>query len=150
MWEPAKEAPHPSGPALADGIAADIGLYDDLPSCLSVGEWAETGVVEHRYGTIRPEQYEWMVKRWGHTAQGPRRYSVTSFIGSTLGTLSRVINVTYKRGRGTGFFSYNADIGMWTLKPVPADAREVTWAAFAAELGHDPGDWPLLAYNAGT
>src|SRR3954462_6142804 len=65
MWEPAKNVSQDQALALAEGIAADLGLYDDLPKCLALGEWAETGVVEHRYGTTHAEQYEWMVKRWG-------------------------------------------------------------------------------------
>jgi hypothetical protein len=45
MWEPAAEGKAANRlTALGDGIAADHGLYDALPGCLSIGEWAETGV----------------------------------------------------------------------------------------------------------
>jgi hypothetical protein len=88
-----------------------------------------------------------MVNRWGHVAQSPRRYSVTSFIGSTLGALSREGTVTFKPGIGTGFFSYNSRVGMWTLVPVPAATTDMTWEKLAVELGHQPGDWPLLGYK---
>ena len=129
--------------------AGQLALYDDLPACLNPGEWAETGVVEHRYGAGHPREYRWMVDRWGHVAQGPRRYSVTSFIGSTLGALSRATNVTYRQGKGSGFFDYNPTIGLWTLEPVPADATVMSWATFAESLGNHARDWPLLDYRSG-
>lgn len=147
MWEPKRELKTTAKP-LGDGIAAELGLYDDLLTCLREAEWAETGVVEHRYGTEHPSKYRWMVDRWGHVAQGPRRYSVTSFIGSTLGTLSRATHVTYRQGKGTGFFDYNPTIGFWTTEPVPTETFESSWAVVAASLGHQPGDWPLLGYVA--
>lgn len=151
MWEPKEEAKKRASRAnpLSDGIAAQLGLYDDLPKCLNPGEWAETGVVEHRYGAEHPREYRWMVDRWGHVAQGPRKYSVTSFIGSTLGALSRATNVTYRQGRGSGFFDYNPTIGLWTLEPVPDDATVMSWASFAESLGHNARDWPLLNYRSG-
>ena len=135
---------------LADGIAAELGLHDDLVACLREGEWAETGVIEHRYGTANPTNYRWMVDRWGHVAQGPRRYSVTSFIGSTLGWLLRENIVAHKSSTGTGFFSYNQAIGFWTLRPVPSETFDSSWANVAVELGHDPNDWPLLDYRCGS
>lgn len=146
MWEPASEIASTT-PDLGDGIAAAFGLYEDLPLCLNVGEWVETGVVEHRYGTAHPREYAAMVDRWGHVAQGPRRYSVTSFIGSTLGSLCRSSGVAHKKGPGTGFFSYNGGIGYWTLTPVPADAVDLSWAAFAPTVECHPNDWPLLGFT---
>jgi hypothetical protein len=149
MWEPAAEskAAHRHA-ALGDGKAAELGLYEDLPLCLSLGEWAETGVVEHRYGAAHPTEYAWMVKEWGHVAQGRRQYSVTTFIGSTLASLSRAGLVANKAGIGTGFFGYNSGVGMWTLVPVPSTTTDMTWATLATKLGHQPGDWPLLGYES--
>lgn len=147
MWEPRREVEKPVR-GLADGIAAELGLYDDLLTCLRHGEWAETGVIEHRYGTDHPSSYRWMVERWGHVAQSPRRYSVTSFIGSTLGALTRATDVSYREGRGTGFYDYNPTIGFWTLKPVPTDTVESAWATVAVELGHLSHCWPILGFCA--
>ena len=146
-WEPNDET-EPEARGLADGIAAELGLYVDLPLCLNVGEWAETGVVEHRYGTAHPHEYAIMLQRWGHVAQGPRQYSVTTFIGSTLGALSRSSGVATKKGPGTGFFSYNAGLRYWTLTPVPPDAVDLSWADFAVSIGAHPNDWPLLGYRS--
>ena len=149
MFEPKKEqaaraAHHAARAALTDGIASQLGLYDDLPPLLNLGEWAETGVVEHRYGVVHLAEYAWMLSRWGHVAQGSRKYSVTSFIGSTLGQLCRATNVTHKPGPGTGFFSYNATVGYWTLEPVPAETTDMSWNRWATESGLDPATWPLL------
>ena len=144
MWEPESEPV--SLKPLADGIAAELGLYDDLLKCLYKGEWAETGVVEHRYGTDHPTEYRWMVDRWGHVAYGPRRYSVTSFIGTTLGALSHAGAVSSRAAEATGFFDYNGIIGYWTPQPVPDETYVTSWAKVAVELGHHPKDWPLLGY----
>ena len=54
--------------------------------------------------------------------------SVTTFIGSTLGALSRSAGVATKKGPGTGFFSYNTGLRYWTLTPVPSNAVDVSWA----------------------
>src|SRR5919108_492613 len=63
------------------GIAAELGVYDDVFLCLSPGEpWLEHGIVEHRYKELRPTVYREMINRWGHVIQGPRRYSVTAFL----------------------------------------------------------------------
>jgi hypothetical protein len=148
LIEPKKEAAAAKAKAsalnpLGYGIAYELGLYDDLPQLLNTGEWADTPTVEYRYGISHPEQYAEMLKRWGHVKQGPRKYSVTSFIGSTLGQLSRSTNVTYRAGPGTGFFAYNTQVGYWTLEPVPAQTTTTSWASCATSAGIDPDDWPL-------
>lgn len=148
MWEPRK--PGQPGTAASDhksdAIAAQLGLYDDLIDFVIPGEWADTMVIEHRYGTAHPDNYKWMIDRWGHVAMGPRRYSVTAFIGSTLGALSTWTAITYQPGRGTGFFSYNRTIGTWTIEPVPSETTLMSWERFAEEEGFSPNGWPLLGY----
>jgi hypothetical protein len=128
---------------LGYGIAYELGIYDALPELLVTGEWADTPTVEYRYGTTYPEIYADLLVRWGHVAQSPRKYSVTSFIGSALGHLSRATNVTHKSGPGSGFFSYNSTVGFWTLEPVPADTVDMGWEQCATEAGIDPDTWPL-------
>jgi hypothetical protein len=40
------------------GIAAELGVYDDVFLCLSPGEpWLEHGIVEHRYKELCPTAY---------------------------------------------------------------------------------------------
>jgi hypothetical protein len=128
---------------LSDGIAADLGLYDTLPDLLNPGEWADTPTVEYRLGIQEPDTYKVLLDRWGHVSQGPRKYSTTSFVGSTLGQLSRATNVTYKPGQGTGIFKGNSSIGFWTLEPVPAETTVMTWKRCAEDAGVDPNTWPF-------
>lgn len=148
LLEPKKEAAAKAAAKavnpLGYGIAYELGLYDDLPELLQHGEWADTPTVEYRYGVNYPAQYAEMLGRWGHVAQSPRRYSVTSFIGSTLGQLSRSTNVTFRPGPGTGFFSYNSRVGYWTLEPVPEETTTMSWQRCAEEAGLNPGKWPLV------
>jgi len=148
LLEPKKEAAARAASRqlnpLGYGIAYELGLYDDLPALLVQGEWVDTPTVEYRYGSGHPDHYADMPARWGHVAQGPRRYSVTSFIGATLGHLSRWTSVTHRPGPGTGFFSYNSTVGYWTLEPVPQATTTTSWADCASEADIDPKAWPLV------
>jgi hypothetical protein len=150
MWEPIKEAPKRSGqpptPA-ADSIADRFGLHDKLVMLLNPNEWADTYVVEHRFRTAHPEDYVWMVDRWGHVAQGERRYSTSAYIGSTLGHMTRAVDLAYRDGPATGMFSYNVGIGMWGLPGTASDAEIVTWDRCATSEGFSPNSWPLLDYD---
>src|SRR5712691_6250076 len=48
----------PSEDDAEPGIMDNFGLFDDLPHCLEEGEpFAEYGIVEHRYRTLRPETF---------------------------------------------------------------------------------------------
>jgi hypothetical protein len=147
MFEPKKEKAATDAKnaltGLPDGIANELGMYEDLPLVLRLGEWAETGVVEYRYGISHPKEYGWMLDRWGHVFQSPRKFSVTSFVGSTLGDLSRSTNITHKPGPGTGLFSHNATLGYWTLQPVPTETVDMSWYQCATDVGLDPAVWPL-------
>jgi hypothetical protein len=128
---------------LSNNIAAGYGLYDLLPELLVAGEWSDTNVVEHRFALAHPEIYAELLDRWGHVSQGSRKYSTTSFLGSTLGALCRAANVTHKSGHGSGRFSYNRWVGFWTIETVPADAVDIGWADYAVLNGFDPESWPL-------
>ena len=122
------------GSSVGYGIAKQLGLYDLLPPLLRSDEWAETGVVEHRFALAHPAEYAWMLDRWGHVGQGPRQYSTTSFIGSTLGWLTRAGVVALKMGRGTGFYDYNGDLGTWSLAPADEDAVDLSWHDYAISI----------------
>lgn len=137
----AKKARENSLGELSDGIAADLGLYDDLPDLLIPGEWADTPTVEYRYAREHPMTFKRLLDRWGHVSEGSTKYSTTAFIGSTLGQLSRATNVTHRPGQGTGLFKRNAKIGYWTLEPVPEQTHDMTWERFARLHDIDPESW---------
>jgi hypothetical protein len=147
MFQPKIERALAKANELADldeGIASELGLYEDLANLLEYGKRLETAVVEYRYGIAHPENYSWMLDRWGHVTQGPRKYSTTAFIGSTLGQLTRMTNVAHKSGPSTAFFSYNSWVGYWTLEPVPSTIVDIGWTQFALDAGIDPNTWPLV------
>jgi hypothetical protein len=52
--------------ALPEGMATELDLWTRLPEVLNPGEWVDTHVVEHRYGTRHPDDYRRMLTRWGH------------------------------------------------------------------------------------
>jgi hypothetical protein len=71
MFEPKAEQAHAKAKELQlmeGGIASELGLYTDLPKLLSYGEYVDTNVVEYRYGIAHPQEYAWMLDRWGHVA----------------------------------------------------------------------------------
>jgi hypothetical protein len=127
------------------GIAADHGVYDDPLACLHAGEpFVEHGIVEHRYKAKAPEVYfDKLLPRWGHVAMGPRRYSVSAFLASTLGQLQREGLLAWQRESATGFWKYNGQISYWAVPPSPAPTSMLTWEAFATQQGLDPSKWSL-------
>lgn len=84
-----------------EGIAAELGLYDHLPTYVLAGEpWVEYGVIEYRFGKARPDGYRGLLSRWGHVAQGPGsgrrhrdggRYSVSAFLARTLPSWGKTV-----------------------------------------------------------
>jgi len=133
-----------SAEASLRGIAAELGVYDDVFLCLSPGEpWLEHGIVEHRYKELCPAAYLEMIDRWGHVIQGPRRYSVTAFLTRAWSQLARDGILATKLGPATGLYQHNGSILYWALPPVPARQRIRTWADFAADLGINPHCWTL-------
>ncbi len=94
------------------GIAAELGVYDDVFLCLSPGEpWLEHGIVEHRYKELCPTAYRQMIDRWGHVIQGPRRYSVTAFLTRTWARLAADGLLAAQLGPATGVYQHTYRVG---------------------------------------
>ncbi len=133
-----------------EGITAELGLYDDLPVCVHAGEpWVEHGVVEYRYKLLRPEIYfQELLPRYGHAAQGPRRYSLSALIAKALGQLSGEGILAWQYSRATGFWAYNGSISYWASPPAPSLDARLTWSQFAVREGLDPSVWDLTPPSA--
>ena len=97
VWLSVPEPPDPLG---ADGLAADLGLAIELPSAVAKykGQWVEYGVVEQGYATARPDDFKFLVEKYGHTCVAPKNYTVSSFLARTLGTLSTTSTWSTTRG----------------------------------------------------
>lgn len=140
------ERPHTSARTRRRGIGAELGVYDDVFLCLSPSEpWLEHGVVEHRYKELCPTAYRAMIDRWGHTVQGPRRYSVTAFLTRAWSQLAGEGVLSMQLGPATGLYRHNSNstILYWALPPGPDAQRIRTWAEFATDLSISPYDWTL-------
>ena len=113
--------------------------------CVHAGEpWVEHGVVEHRYKMMRPEIYFGeLLPRYGHVAQGPRRYSLSALIAKALGQLSREGILAWQYARATGFWAYNGSISYWAMPPAPPTERRLSWSDFATEQGLEQMEWDL-------
>lgn len=128
-----------------EGITAELGVYDDLLSCLHPGDpWVEHGVVEHRYKQLRPDVYFGeLIPTYGHVAQGPKRYTVSVFLARALSQLLHEGAVGWQYAAATGFWSYNTRISFWSLFPTSATENRLTWESYAKDRGIDPVTWDL-------
>ncbi len=123
------------------GIAAELGVYDDVFLCLSPGEpWLEHGIVEHRYKELCPTAYRQMIDRWGHVIQGPRRYSVTAFLTRTWARLAADGLLAAQLGPATGVYQHtrNTTILYWALPPVPRGSGSGHGPTSQLTLGSTP------------
>lgn len=130
------------------GLATELGMWEDLPAVLvSEQPPAEYGVVEYRYALAHPSEYAELVKLYGHTADGPKKYTASAFIAKTLGQLATDGVLIHSAGPATGYWSYNGTISYWSPASVAAPSVALTWHQFALAEGFDPMDWPPLGYR---
>jgi len=135
--------PRPEGvaPARINAVAQELRLDVELPLILSrwPGTWLEYGVVEAVYAETHPRDFRWLVNEYGHTAKAPSKYTASSFLAGTLGTLHRAGKIGYHDGGATGRWSYLNSVSWWTaLPPEPWDkGRHSSWES----LGLDTADY---------
>lgn len=121
------------------GLAEELGLYDDLLCCLVAGEpWIEYGIVEHRLGQLQPKTYAELLERYGHTRQGPKKYTASAFVASSLGWMREHGMVEWQEGPATGYWSYNSVVSYWALPPAPPSSQRLTYLEYAKSIGLDP------------
>lgn len=127
------------GLADAEGITAELGLYDDLPKCLVPGEpFVEYGIVEYRYERLRPKVFAQLLERYGHVRIAPKHYTTSVFIAMALGWLRDRGEVLCEWGPATGSWDYNGIISYWALPPGPGDGARTSWLEFARREGVAP------------
>ena len=147
-WRPTVEQPWLG--TYRTGVGIELGVYEDL--LLSVVDcWSEYGVIEYRYSKIAPQAYRELVKRYGHTAQGPTKYSASAFLGGALGQLYREELIEGVWGPATGYWSYNSQVGAYAPLGTAESDHILTWEDYAEKtVSADPFDWPPLGYQAPT
>lgn len=121
----------------AEGKAAQLGLYDDLPRCLVPNEpFVEYGIVEYRYSVLRRDVYQQLIRDYSHTRiERNKPYTASVFIASALGWLADHEETLYRVGPATGHWAYNERISYWAL-PAGGSAM-LTWEEFARQQGLD-------------
>lgn len=121
----------PSSPEVGEmsGIAADLGLSQHIPEVLASyeGTWIEYGVLERAYAVSHPDDWTFLVERYGHTAIGAKRYTASAFLGGALGHLERGGYVAVHSGPATGRWTYNRLTGWWALPPGPGWESRLSW-----------------------
>ena len=141
-WRPKEQYQKSLSPRF--GIAEELGVYDDLLHCVHDG-FAEYGIVEYRYWEHSPDTYMELANRYGHTALGPGKYTVSAFLGGALGQLWRENLVVGRWGPATGYWAYNGTVGAYGPSGTPEKSSILSWESFArTQLGVDPMYWPPL------
>lgn len=132
--------PPPPGTDLT-GIAADLGLAIEIPAVLKQfhGRWVEYGVFEHAYAMANPNDWSFLLGRYGHRAVVPKAYTVSAFLAATLGNLERVGIVAFHSGPATGRWAYNGTISYWSLPPAPDWSSRLSWADSGLTVSYVPG-----------
>lgn len=151
-WEWIDVPPPPALPELA-GLGEELNLTAELPAALkTLGEgWFEYGLVEREYAMRRPDDFAVMVRRWGHTALGPKRYTVSSYLAGSLGRLSGQGAIAFHLGHGTGRWRrFDPDISWWSaVPPLPWEVC-TSWESRVGGASADAADACLEYMPAGV
>jgi len=125
------QVPEPPGMSGLGGLAEELDMPTRLVDALrSLGEgWFEYGLVERAYALAHPDDFRQLVERWGHTANAPKEYTASTYIGSLLGRMTRAADVFYRADRGTGRWSYNRNSSYWSLDPQAPWEDRTTWVS---------------------
>ena len=135
-------APAPSHVTEPGGLAVEMGIPTELIAIIGGhrGKWIEYGVIEAEYAKRNPTDFATLVERYGHTAIAAKNYTVSSFLGGTLGQLGRNNEVIYHSGPATGRWSYNPEISWWTVAPEPDWTERTSWAELGKSMDYIPGN----------
>ena len=133
--------PEPPDIGEMTGIAAELGLDVSLPEVLKEyrGTWVEYGVLERAFAVANPEQWRFLMDRYGHTAVAAKQYTVSAFLGGVLGRLWRSGVVAGFTGEATGRWAYNRTTGYWALFPEPDRSSRLSWADSGFTVEYVPG-----------
>ncbi len=140
-----------------------IGLYESLLGAVSVSAgWVEYGLLEYRFSQARPEGVHELVKTYGHTNLGPKRYTASNLLDGCLGRFSSSRRqLLYRTAPSTGYWSYN-NPGSYYAMPTgpestdPTSSETETYAAFCISNEQDlnsfawwPAAWPQTGSRTG-
>lgn len=137
-WIEAAQPPHIGE---MSGIAADLGLAQYIPEALAPfqGTWIEYGVLEHAYAVRHPEDWAFLIERYGHTSIESRPYTASAFLGGALGHLARGGYIVNHSGPATGRWAYNGITNWWALPPGPDWESRLSWADSGLTVEYVPG-----------
>lgn len=114
--------------------ATQLGLHDFLPTLITPGQpWREWGIIEHLFHLADPDLYTLLYENYGHVTQGPRRYSVSSYLARRMSDVATRGAIAFVNGRGTGRWDYNTSISYWATTPTPDRANRLTWEQYATD-----------------
>jgi hypothetical protein len=141
-WSPTPELP--TGP-IAEGLAAELGLFDKLLPTLREGGFDEYGIIEYRFGIECPADYATLLATYNHRArQRGLKYSMSSFLAGVLTSLRFYGEVGHTQGPGSGYWRYLSEVSYWSRSTDTDPKNRRTWAEYAESIDLDPDVWPLV------
>lgn len=140
------DLPKSSIGAGGDALVHELELYAKLVEAVfAFDSPVEYGVVEHVLAASHPDTYRELWDRHGHVeTHGAKSYTLSVYLSSLLGTLSREGSLAHLTTEATGRWGYNDEISAWS-HPDRADEPVLSWAAYAEQQGIDPDSWPATA-----
>lgn len=140
------DLPSSSIGAGGDSLVHELELYSKLIGIIyDFDQPVEYGIVEHLLAERHRDVYTTLWERHGHVdTHGSKSYTLSAYVSSLLGTLSREGSLAHLTTEATGRWDYNAEISAWG-HPDRADAEVLSWASYAESQGIDPHTWPATA-----
>ncbi|MBI5232118.1 MAG: hypothetical protein HY876_08140 [Coriobacteriales bacterium] len=136
----------PTG-AVAEGLAAELGLFEKLAPLIDDDAYDEYGIVEYRFGIAYPQDYAFLLATFGHRAERiGRPHTLSAFLAGVLGRMGKADEVTQGGSKATGYWSYLGEVSYWTRAiSLPPHLPYKAWVEFASAKGIDPATWPLVS-----
>jgi hypothetical protein len=84
--------------------------------------------VEDRFLAQYPEEFDQLVRRYGHRWRDPNhpsnRYSASVYLGARLADLAREGHLEHRTGPATGPWAYNGTYEWWRINTGTGDAAK--------------------------
>ena len=149
-WPAAGEPDMDLGGALGLDLRAPLAAAVRAASDEHGGGWVEYGLVERAFALANEADWAVLLARFDHRyyhLAGATRKTLPStasrYLAGRLGAVSRLGDVAYRDGRGTGYWSYLSRVSTWTVPGREAHLSPSTFAAAGVDMAeHMPAERP--------
>ncbi len=140
-WPATGEIDVDFGGALGLDLRAPLAAAVRAASDEHGGGWVEYGLVERAFGMANEAAWAVLLAKYDHRYYHPAGatretlpYTASRYLAGRLGDLSRLRDVAYRNGRGTGYWSYLTRVSTWTAPGREAHAVLQTFAGAGVDM----------------